>query len=600
METADETGVGTVNDDNSGSNSDESSESEAQETDINLDAEIARLLEADTAAGEMLNFDDIDFINDVSVFDRERRSLREAMIGAPASEAPLEEETGLTDQSVIEAQSSKKPKKPIIIGIILASCVILASGAIFFLSRGLPHSDLSGRGQDKIPVRIPSNAINNASYIFFNDEDTTGSLDIKLKKMAYGQLSSIFYFIGGADAREFSFKLSDQSGKTYPMDMTLRQPSDSVIFRPFDAGVTDFALDIKDNRSDRTQTLLFSLKDRRMMPARYINMPVDISPEGKGTVLIESAVFTNTGSTLQIRFQNKSDNGVNITPETRITMMDGAYSVPSRDPADGLYSDTLLEGDAYEARPAYTNFQDEGVTLARVDFEPVRGLNDDITLSVKRLNRLDSPQITLNTADLFDFAQKGSKELMFDYFNLIIEGMQTQGDVIALVMHGEDSETRNRVEVQASVELHAKDRLGYDIIIRGECKSGPKGTDVRFKVGDNPVIKMNPELIQLKFNSIETVLNDIIATLKLSELDSKPSVKRRAAKDELENMFGGAAQTDLIFLNGGVLVGSVLQMPDTTEGGTPLVHLVSAAQRDERWVVYADNTLRVTARGSAP
>jgi hypothetical protein len=303
--------------------------------------------------------------------------------------------------------------------------------------------------------------------------------------------------------------------------MTIGQTSEAVIFRPFAEGVTGFTLNIRDTENNQSQTLAFSLKDRKMMPAKYINRPVDISPDGSGSILIESAVFTNTGSSLQIRLSDKSDEGINITPETRISLLDGAYSVLSRSPPDGLYSNISRGLDSRDAYPAYTEFQDEGITLARVDFEPVRSLDSNITLSVKGLYRSISPRMTIDSADLFDFARKGVKELPLDDFNLIIEGMQLQGSVIALVMHGEDSETHDRIEVKASIDLHAKDQSGGDLIIKGDCKSGPRGTDILFKVGSNPSLNIDPQLTRIKINSIETVSPDINVVLKLSELDSE-------------------------------------------------------------------------------
>ena len=575
----------------------EAAENPIPETDVSLDEEIAHLLEADDAMGSDLpDFDNIDFVQEVTVFDRERRSLMEAMMDSQAykQEESAKEEITPQSEQVKESPLSKTPQnKSILAGIIILGVLLTLSAGFLYLNKS-PSADASGRNQQVIPVKIPNNAINNASYVYFNDKDINlDTMGIKLQKMTYGPLSSIFYFTGYEDLKNFSISLTDDTGRKYARDMRIEKSADSVVFRPFKEDAASFNLEIFDIRNNQTKTLHFELKDNSMMPARYINTPIDISPDGNGSIMIDSATFANTGATLQLRFSNTNDKQYIISPETRITMLDGAYPVRSKSPAYGLYSKTPYKEDPGSRYLAYTAFQNNIITLARADFEPVRSLEGNVTLNVKGLSRLFSPEITIESADLFNFAAKGVKVIPFDDFNLVLEGMQHQGSVIALVMHGEDLKTNNRIEVKTEVELSAKDRAGKSVVIQGDCRSGPKGTDVLFKVGANPVINMDPGLIQIKLNSIRTILGDISVMLNLSELDTEPLASLQAARSEIEGVFANPSQADLIFIESDNLIGSVLELLNGEISDSILLHLINATRVDDQWVIQSDSLTRL-------
>ena len=561
------------------------------EPDPTLDDEIARLLEEDKVlADDVPNFDNIDFVKDISVFDRERRSLHEALMkmNDAEQEESSGEDTTPTDEPIHE-HKARKPNKAIYLSGILVFTVLLTVSTAFFYSRQFPYQEIFGKSQIVIPVKIPGNAINSASYIFFNEENTSfETIGIKLKKMVYGQLSSIFYFDEDADLENYIFKLSDQSGRTYTQDMTLRKYPDSVVFQPFTAGVAEFALDITDISNNATESLQFAIKDKKMMPARYINTPIDISPDNNGSIVIDSAVFANTGTNIQLRLPYRNDSNIIITPETNVEMLDGAYTVISKYPADGLYSDRAYTDELRNAYPAFKEFRDNNVILARVDFEPVRSLDDNVILSVKGLSTLFYPQMTIETKDLFDFANKGNKVLQFDDVNLVIEGMQYQTDVIALVMHGEDKVSSDRIEVKVSIELLAQNRLGNEVVIQGSSRSGPQGTDVLFNVGRYPNINMDPQSMRIRIKSIQVMLNDINTLLKLSELDTEPLQKRQEAREVIEGLYPNPAQIDLMYMNEDSIIGSVLESSNDPSNGTSLVHIIKAVNTDGQWVILSD------------
>jgi len=444
-----------------------------------------------------------------------------------------------------------------------------------------------GGNTGSVLVKVPANAINNASFVFFDDDVGSNDLDIKLKKMVYGQLSSVFYFSRNDDLSNFSFELIDENGKTYFQDMSIQREANAVAFEPFAEDATAFWLKITDVENDRSEQLLLRVKDDKTMPARYINKPIDISPEGSGLAFIDNAIFANTGSRVQLRFHNTDNKQHIITEDTLVQMLDGSYNVLPKKPTYGSFADDAEH--LISAYPAYAVFQD--IILARVDFDPVRCLSGNITLSVKGLSRLYPKSVINKCGELFDFRTKGAKTLRYDDFNLVIEGMQHQDDVIALVMHGEDISTADRVEVKASVGLNGKDFLGNDVVIPGDCISGPAGTDVLFKVGLTPIIDMDPETMHLSFKNVQFTLDDINVTIKLPELDSEPDRDRLAVSAELEGSFNHPAKTDLLFINDNSLIGLVLESPPKDHAARPtLLHLVNAGFRDRRWTVNMINT----------
>jgi len=467
----------------------------------------------------------------------------------------------------------------------LAALLLLSVG--FYFSYSFPRLNLEGNTRS-LSVKLPTNAINNASFVFFDDSDVGAEKsDIKLKKMVYGQLSSIFYFSRNDDLSNFSFELTDENGKTYFQDMTIQRESNAVAFEPFSQDATAFWLKITDIENNHAEQLLLRIKDDKTMPARYINKAIDISPEGSGVAFIDNAIFANTGSRVQLRFHSTDNKQHIVTEDTSVQMFDGSYNVLPKKPTYGSYVDD--DEQSISAYPAYAVFQD--IVLARVDFDPVRSLSGNINLSVKGLSRLYPKSVINKCGELFDFRSKGAKTLRYDDFNLVIEGMQHKGDVIALVMHGENTVTGNRSEVRASIGLNAKDFLGNEVVIPGDCLPGPVGTDVLFKVGLTPIIDMDPESMYLNFKNVQFTLDDINVTIKLHELDSEPDREFLAVSSELEGSFNFPAKTDLLFIDDNSLIGLVLESPPKDySGGQILLHLVNAGFSERRWSVDMINT----------
>ena len=566
------------------------------ESDATLDDEIANLLEADKIMPDnQLDFEDINYVKDVSVFDRERRSLHEAMMQANAyGEAPeIADESGPGEGSAPEKRRIQ-PKKPIVITGALVLCTLLAVSAVLFYSRRIPAQVLPGLNPAAIPVKISDNAINNASYVFFGDNNNfLEGLDIQLKKMVYGQLSSIFYFNGDSDLSRYVFMLEDLSGKAYARDQTTQNGPGAVAFRPFEGIVKGFRLTIYDMRNDRTKALRFAVKDKDMMPARYINKPINISPGDGDGIYIDSAVFANTGAKLQIRLPYGADGGIIVTPDTQFSLSDGAYAVLFRNAAEGLYYNTDGGGKPQSSNIAYMAFQDKNMALARADFDPTRSLDGNITFGVKSLARVFYPRMTMASADLFNFAAAGAKTVPFEGINLVIEGMQHQGGALALVMHGEDTGAGARMEVKADVDLLAENVNGEGVTYHGACRSGPRGTDIMFAIGSPPAVNLDPARIQVRINSLQYAIGDINAYINLSELDTEALPERKAAQAALEGSFDVPAQTDLLYVENGGLVGTVLETPGGVIAAAPVVHVINAKNAGDQWVIISDDARRV-------
>jgi hypothetical protein len=323
--------------------------------------------------------------------------------------------------------------------------------------------------------------------------------------------------------------------------------------------MTSFTLTMidKDTREkDSFSETLDLLRD--LIPARYLNRPIPIFFHGALLARVESGVFSNTGVTLQCRFQS---DAIQWQSGASARLMDGAYPVRARksraypvnpDAApDGIPSGILdgadqiplglppLEvpsGTPMEARPAYLPFENEGAALARLDFEPVRSLRDHFVLILKGFTQTFNLDQTLDTADLFDFAQKGQQVLPLGDASIVLEGMQRQGSYIVLVAHGEDADG-GRVEIQIEAELLARDLQNGEVSIAGTCASKKEGADILFYIGAQTGIRLTPDDIQLKIKRISVQNMEAAARIDLAALENTPSANLEQARLALEDAF---------------------------------------------------------------
>jgi hypothetical protein len=102
--------------------------------------------------------------------------------------------------------------------------------------------------------------------------------------------------------------------------------------------------------------------------------------------------------------------------------------------------------------------------------------------------------------------------------------------------------------------------------------------------------------MQINIYNVSFVLNDINVTLKLSELDSEPYERRVTVSAVLESLFVYPAQTDLLFMDDGSLIGSVLVSLHDKTTRSIFLHLVYGDYEDERWVIKTINTMEIEKR----
>ncbi|MDR1539090.1 MAG: hypothetical protein LBU32_14060 [Clostridiales bacterium] len=489
-----------------------------------LDEELEKLLKEDKLLDDSFKgLDQLDFINDVSVFDSDVQ-------GDAASSGEKEKHPQKSRVSIVEALRGF-PKSFYIIsgGLAALIVVVLAFGAIFALIvRGGsdPADGFVSRPEYAAEIEQPQNALNDSSFIFLSELSSFRNMPVQLSKMVIGQLSTIFFLRSPLDRDRYAFSLFDQDNLEIGLDLALAQPDDVLYFSPFGPRTKEFVLKVHDRASGEAESMAFELKNLKFSPARHLKEPIGIA---KGALVCEAS-FSNTGSTVSFYFSS-GDGAVQMGEAATVSLSSGGNYTFGRGQAG-----SSAKKYRREAQPAIHQFLSEGKSLARTDFEAVSNLDSAIEARVNGLFQAFSPDSALETLDLFNFSEKGPQTLNLGDYSLVLEGMQRQGSVIVLVLHSENNGGK-RAETKIEAELEAYDLSGNPLAIPGKCYSGQEGSDVVFEIGEPSIISLSPENIKVKMNKILIKLPEIVVPITAQMLGDEQYEARARAKRQIEESF---------------------------------------------------------------
>ncbi|MDR1914901.1 MAG: hypothetical protein LBQ68_10545 [Clostridiales bacterium] len=321
----------------------------------------------------------------------------------------------------------------------------------------------------------------------------------------------------------------------------------------------------------------------------YLNEPFSIL--SAGALSIESGEFSKNGVNLQLSLP--IDGPARISEITRFILYYKSVPLVPIFPLKGLYpwetevTEEEVKSNKREVYPSLVEFPEENLVLAGLKFQGMRDLDGRVTLRVKNLAQWIKADMKLDANRLFSFKETGEQVLQLDGLNLVLEGMDYNGDNIVLVMHGEDPVTGERTRIIADMRLTVQTIDGEEITIPGNVRSSKQGADVRFMLRGNIIdMMLAPEDLGLRLIGVQTIMPDIDLVIKLADLDIERAPAIQNARDQLKSMFG-AMVTDLLYIDEDRLFATVIEQGENSVK----VHKINALRTGGDWVAQTNEIL---------
>lgn len=478
-----------------------------------LDSLLEAALEQEANADNDSEIGNLDtgFINDISVYDNEKRENADFIEMEELSEADLFAPDSEENQGVLNILSGIIPIAVIVVLVLFI--IVLGMSFIMLLGR-LPASPEPVQNVMDRPVFSPPEAVpNNQNFVFLGLETEFKGETIILEKMIVDQASTVFHFDKEFDILSTSFTLTDNVGRLYNRDLSFSaadmvQASGSVArFEPLIGRGSVFTLTVRDRILNETAVFEFGLERLSPFPpARYVNMPIVLegSPIGVG-VTLENAVFSSSGTIMNFTI-SWSDDIANILIDQEPHNLPGiSLSSPTR---------AVLPS---RRIPVLYHFPEYRTTLLRMDFAPVDNLTGE--MSVRFNNLFESIPINeaIPMAGLFTNIEDEWVHVPASNFTAVLERMGRIRENYILVMHTLDRDG-NVVESIPDASLMLTLRDGISVALDASSRSGSFGTDVIFNTPQhfvNEIRGVAPGNISLDLRGLLVRLNDVSSPVNL-------------------------------------------------------------------------------------
>ncbi len=518
--------------------------------DDDIDSEIKRLLAAEEQ--EESKFEDFvdtsNFIEDISVYDSEQRSVVEL----DGEIVELEEVEPIVAAAPKKHKvKPKKEKKKIVIATktlyIVASVLfvlVLAMSVTMFTLNSLANSLV----RNSYKISIPQNVTNNNKYIYVTLESELGENSLKMTRLLIDPMATEFYFSGSSDLTGFEYVLQDNKQKTYPMDLVsvsegdLTAPEMMLRFAPFDVDVNGFCLLISDPVSGGSNEFNFHIDGGVAGSLKQLSKRLEVlTGVDDITVSIEGGDFSSSSSTVFFSINwNDNISEVSFDDETNaFTLMENGQNVI---PTGRGFVKTVLE--------------DKNMLLGRAEFTPLRSLNSPISINLVGLNRSMKIERDFPVNSLPKSLRQQPYVFDFRRYKTIIECADFQGDYYVLVFHTEDKNifasssdyylSDNRVDTTMHATLILPTQNG-NIEIKGRSISGKMGTDMLFDIKDYKSV-MLPEKAYVRIDSVDIRMKEVSLDLDMSTVPLNRTNPRSQTVAEVTESFNQSFEDKLNFM----------------------------------------------------
>jgi hypothetical protein len=392
---------------------------------------------------------------------------------------------------------------------------------------------------------------NNANFIQINERLTIGEQNFTLSHISPGFSGTYFYFNESFNPEEYIILLYDQARHLYvrqQFDLRHDAALGTVMrFDPLRQDVAFLTLHIQNKESREYGEFNYRLMSGITFGAPvFLNQPVPLLSDVvvHSGLRISHAEFNNVESAIFYSFSG-DETGVGLRQRRNA---EGTF-LHMRDNFGGL---TVLTSEQ-----AALFFPEQNATVGRATFGPLMSLNSQIDLIFRDLYYVyPNPQVDVALRHLFGRNQDEPYTIQMGTFQVHLEAMARQGNLMVLVLHSTN-------EAGARVTTHMEAQLQVDLgrgrtlsIPAGIVNAAPLGTDVVFDLGPHAAALNNVHIdrYSLVFNYVEFGVPELTATIQLSQAAQQPSPRREAAELAIET----AILSRLAYMSGEIALSSVI------------------------------------------
>lgn len=507
----------------------------------NLDDELERLLAADQVADEEQDFEEItaeSLVSTRSVYD---------------SGGIVEEATGNTlvySREDAEAEARKRNKRSLLDGMTVSRLLKISAILVFiFIAVGVSIV-LTSRAVEAqraevaemlhfTAISMPADTANNTNFIHVNEQINIGGRYFTLSSISVGSSGTYFFFEEHFNTRDYIIMLYDQNRHLYVrQQFDLNHPAAMGTILRFDPLRHDtlfLTLHIQNLETRAYGNFYYRLVGSFIFGAPiFINQPIPLFAGGdiNSGLRISHARFNNIESVIYYSF-NGNFSSLGLRQRENAT---GTF-VHLWDNFGGLANMTKGQATIY--------CDERDAMVGRATFAPLVSLHAPIRATFHDLYYVyPYPDVDIPLRFLSGRNQDDPHVLQMETFQLNLEGIQQQGHLLVMVMHGTDeSGLRLRTYVDASLEID---------IGRGEVLTIPAamvnvsppgatyiGTDVVFNLQAHlaELANVHIDRYTLILHTVEFSVPEVSVTIDLAYAVHHPGNRRENVTANIHTAF---------------------------------------------------------------
>ena len=487
------------------------SETTEEIPEFDLDAQIEKMLRADAeSAAEFTTLDKKEIVKERAYFD-DGQLHTETELKENTERAYLINRYGRQEKRsrFQEHAANSTYLKLVLEGLYLAFIIIGLGGTVAFAARTI----VSARESEELIahytlINLSDESTNNANFIFINEMFTLSGENVALQKISADRLGSTFHFEGSFDPDDYIILLYDQNYVLYHRHKadTPYKPGENTILRfdSFYAGTQFLTLFIQHIETRETVNLYYQFERAPLVSHPvYLYEPVELL-DFEPAIKIERAIFGSSGTEITYSmFGTSRSRGI----------LDGSNEAPF------TLRELMSPIATFSHTPAEYFFGANNLILGKMFFAPVNNRSGSIGLELANVSySLQIPDTFIDVRHLFTRGPGSGQTIYVGENKLVLEGMDTQGRFVVLVLHSEDpSGERIQTDIDAVLVINTDDG---PIVLQGDCRSIKEGSDVLFEMSEEiraAVVGVPASQYDLIINSVSYLLPQMTVLLDLEE-----------------------------------------------------------------------------------
>ncbi|MCL2753682.1 MAG: hypothetical protein FWE44_06000 [Defluviitaleaceae bacterium] len=428
----------------------------------------------------------------------------------------------------------------------------------------------------------PDGRFNNAAFSSVELYAILGEEIIPLNQVLLDDAATVFYFGGNLDQTRFVFELQDFDGRVYDRDITFasnpwRQlilERTEIRFEAMSRDTEGFTLSITDLHSGYTASVGMTFDGSLIPIGRYISRPVSFNnmPVQALGATLNHAQFSASGSIIDLLvFHNFSDGGIVFSQASDTDIVSISHRGTFVSPVNNELQ--------------WLTF-DENITLARMDFGPLRYLSGEVEIFLDGIYRRYDVGYTTPLTPLFSVGAARSRTIQLDAnHQMTLHGMMRQGDLFVMPLYGTNQEQRVATTIHAYIV--GTNAEGVEQRLPANVRYSSVGADALFDLTQNEYIARMPiSQLHLEIEHVLVRLPQISQVIDLSDIaqiNLQPSESRQNFENAIIEYFenisiGTITQVSKMYITGNNVHATVIQQTNNARDALMIGTSVHAVQ----------------------